>query len=65
MLVVLNISSNNLCGKIPKGTQFTTFIETSFQNNKCLCGYHSKPCNKNESRGEDDNNSNISNVKVG
>ena len=65
MLAVLNISSNNLCGPIPKGTQFTTWNETSFQKNKCLCGYPLQPCNQKERTGEDDNDSNISNVKVG
>jgi len=39
MLAYLNVSSNNLCGPIPTGTQFYTFSETSFQRNKCLCGF--------------------------
>ena len=43
-LASLNVSSNNLCGPIPKGTQFSTFNVTSFQRNKCLCGFPLPPC---------------------
>ena len=65
MLAILNISSNNICGPIPKGTQFTTWHESSFQKNTCLCGYPLQPCNQNKGLGEDDNNSNICNIKGG
>jgi hypothetical protein len=46
MLASFNVSSNSLCGPIPKGTQFDTFDETSFQMNKCLCGFPLPPCNE-------------------
>ena len=64
MLAVLNMSSNKLCGPIPKGTQFTTWIATSFQKNKCLCGYPLQPCNQNKILMERNDNNN-SNNKVG
>jgi len=46
MLAYLDVSSNNLCGPIPGGTQFYTFNESSFQRNKCLCGYPLPGCSK-------------------
>lgn len=45
-LASLNVSSNNLCGPIPTGTQFSTFSNTSFQKNKCLCGFPLPQCNQ-------------------
>jgi EIX receptor 1/2 len=54
MLASLDISSNRLCGPIPIGTQFDTFSETSFQRNKCLCGYPLQACMHQKRRpGED------------
>ena len=44
MLASLDVSSNNLCGPIPTGTNFYTFNETSFERNKCLCGFPLPPC---------------------
>ena len=44
MLAYLDVSSNNLCGAIPPGTQFSTFDPSSFQSNKCLCGFPIPPC---------------------
>ena len=43
-LAYLNLSSNRLCGRIPKGTQFDTFNVASFEMNKCLCGSPLQPC---------------------
>ena len=43
-LADLDISWNSLCGRIPKGTQLETFNETSFEGNKCLCGYPLQKC---------------------
>ena len=46
MLSYFNVSSNNLCGPIPTGTQFVdTFINvTTYERNKCLCGNPLPPC---------------------
>lgn len=44
MLAYMDVSWNRLCDRIPKGTQFYTFNETSFEGNKCLCGYPLQPC---------------------
>lgn len=53
-LASLNVSYNRLCEKIPQGTQFDTFNMTSFQGNKCLCGYPLQPCKKMENNKERD-----------
>jgi len=45
----VNFSFNNLCGSIPKG-QFPRFNATSFQRNKCLCGFPLPECKKNASK---------------
>jgi len=46
MLSYLDVSSNSLCGPIPTGTQFYTFNQSSFQRNKCLCGFPLPQCNE-------------------
>ncbi|KAB1227640.1 Receptor-like protein 12 [Morella rubra] len=38
-LSVLNLSFNQLVGKIPNAKQFSTFSDTSFEGNKGLCGF--------------------------
>lgn len=48
MLAYLDVSSNALCGKIPRGTQFSTFNVTSFQRNKCLCSFPLPTCKEEE-----------------
>ena len=64
-LSVLNVSSNNLCGKIPTGTQFSTFND-SFQNNMCLWGCPLDSCNEDERHErKGDNTINNSSVTVG
>jgi Leucine-rich repeat (LRR) protein len=42
-LSVLDVSSNHLCGPIQRGTQFSTFNVTPFQENHCLCGFPLHP----------------------
>lgn len=65
-LVVLDVSCNNLCVPIPKGTQFSTFSATSFHENKCFYGCPLDSCIDKENQvREADNNSNNGNVKVG
>ena len=64
MLASLNVSSNNLCGPIPKGTQFYTFNVSSFQWNKCLCGFPLPPCKQKDKSMDGDKDSG-SNVKRG
>ena len=51
MLASLNLSSNNLCGTTPKGAQFCTFSVSSFQWNKCLCGFPLPPCTRDNGSG--------------
>jgi Leucine-rich repeat (LRR) protein len=63
-LASLNVSSNNLCGPIPSGKQFNTFTETSFQRNKCLCGYPLQLC-KHQKRSPARDVDSQSNVKEG
>ena len=46
-LSILDVSSNILCRKIPRGTQISTFNVTSFQKNKCLWGCPLDSCNEN------------------
>ena len=38
-LSVLNLSFNQLVGKIPQIKQFATFLETSYEGNIGLCGF--------------------------
>ena len=65
-LVVLDISSNNLCGRIPTGTQFSTFNATSFQKNKCLWDCPLDTCNENERQvRKGDSATKSSDVRVG
>ena len=65
-LDILDVSSNNLCGQIPTGTQFSTFSVSSFLKNKCLWGCPLDSCNENgRHQRKSDNASNTSNVKVG
>ncbi|GAB2227996.1 hypothetical protein Drorol1_Dr00009825 [Drosera rotundifolia] len=37
-LLALNVSYNELCGKIPVGGELQSFNATSYFHNKCLCG---------------------------
>ena len=65
-LEVLDVSTNNLYGPIPRRTQFSTFSTSSFQRNKCLYGCPLHPCNEKERPMiEGDNNSYNNDVKVG
>lgn len=66
-LASLDVSSNNLCGPIPKGTQFDTFSATSFQRNKCLCGFPLLPCNEMDKPKKADtrDNGGTTNIKRG
>ena len=41
-LSVLNLSFNQLVGQIPNIKQFATFLETSYESNKGLCGFFLK-----------------------
>ena len=51
-LADLDISWNSLCGRIPKGAQLETFNETSFEGNKCLCGYPLQKYKESEKQNE-------------
>lgn len=65
-LSILDVSSNHLCGPIPRGTQISTFNVSSFQENKCLCGFPLHPCGEREIpmiKGNDSSKNHI--VKVG
>jgi hypothetical protein len=53
MLAYLDVSSNTLCGIIPLGTQFDTFNVTSFQRNKCLCGFPLQTCKGKEKQAHE------------
>ena len=63
-LGVLDVSSNNLCGPIPKGTQFSTFNVTSFQKNRCLCGFPLHPCGERKGPMIEDNNNTKSTTMI-
>ncbi|XP_058181352.1 receptor-like protein 7 [Rhododendron vialii] len=45
-LSVLNLSYNQLVGRIPQGYQFQTFSSISFDGNKGLCGFPLTDCYK-------------------
>ncbi|KAL9425963.1 hypothetical protein AB3S75_032851 [Citrus x aurantiifolia] len=49
-LSVLNLSHNNLVGKIPVSTQLQSFLATSFEGNKGLCGPPLNVCRTNSSK---------------
>jgi hypothetical protein len=50
-LSVLNLSFNQLVGKIPLTKQFATFLETSYEGNIRLCGFPLKEkCTREEPR---------------
>ena len=50
-LSVLNLSQNHLEGVIPKGQQFDTFGNDSYEGNTMLCGFPlSKSCKNDEDR---------------
>ena len=65
MLEVFDVSFNNLCGPIPRGTQFITFSATTFQMNKNLYGWPLAQCNEKEIPMGGDNGSSSGNIKVG
>ena len=46
-MAYLETSWNRLCGRIPGGTQLDTFGKSSFEKNKCLCGYPLQSCKEN------------------
>jgi hypothetical protein len=50
-LYVLNLSFNQLVGKIPQIKQFATFLETSYEMNTGLCGFPLKEKCTNEEPG--------------
>jgi hypothetical protein len=54
---VFDVSSRNICGLIPTGTQFSTFNLTSFQRNRCLHGCPLHTCNENKRLKREDNGS--------
>lgn len=37
-LQLLNVSYNSLCGQIPQGGKLQSFDQSSYSNNRCLCG---------------------------
>lgn len=41
----IDVSFNQLCGKIPTGRRLKQFSPTLFYHNKCLCGPPLAPCN--------------------
>ncbi|GMH12549.1 hypothetical protein Nepgr_014390 [Nepenthes gracilis] len=45
-LQLLNVSYNNLCGMIPQGGKLQSFDQTSYFNNRCLCGSPLQACSK-------------------
>jgi len=62
-LSFLNLSDNMFDGKIPRGTQFDTFSNDTYNGNLGLCGFPlTKPCNSEEEgkqkvNGDDDEQS--------
>ncbi|GAB4859273.1 hypothetical protein Ancab_040402 [Ancistrocladus abbreviatus] len=44
-LQLLNVSYNNLCGQIPTGGKLQSFDQSSYSNNRCLCGAPLPACN--------------------
>jgi hypothetical protein len=66
-LASFDVSSNNLCGPIPMGTQFSTFNVTYFEKKKCLCGLPLPPCKQKDkpNKTSTGDNGDRSNVKRG